>query len=124
MYKKKDCIELLHIKKVNTRARAAPLFKTIIPKCKKYKNSVLYNGAVRWNSLPVNIRDISYYESSLYLYPISKKEICCISKNLLYNLLYFGVNISNNFIAYVTKILNHTIRVFPRTKLYPVVLFS
>ena len=92
MYKKKDCIYLLHIKKVNTRACAAPLFKTIIPKCKKYKNSVLYNGATRWNSLPVNIRNISYYESSLHLDPICKKEICCISKNLnnfsLYHVYY------------------------------------
>ena len=35
MYKKKDCPELLDIKKVNTRAGAAPLFKTIIPKYKK-----------------------------------------------------------------------------------------
>ena len=54
MYKKKDCPELLDIKKVNTRAGAAPLFKTIIPKYEKYKNSFLYyNGAVKWNSLPV-----------------------------------------------------------------------
>ena len=30
MYQKKDCIDLLDIKKVNTRARAAPLFKTIV----------------------------------------------------------------------------------------------
>ena len=44
MYKKKSCVELLDIKKVNTRARAAPLFKTIIPKCEKYKNSVFYIG--------------------------------------------------------------------------------
>ena len=42
MYKKKTCIELLDIKEVNTRARAAPLFKTIIPKCEKYKNSVFH----------------------------------------------------------------------------------
>ena len=63
MYKKKTSIELLDIKDVNTRARAAPLFKTIIPKYEKYKNSVLYSGAVRWNSLPVNVRNIDSFES-------------------------------------------------------------
>ena len=63
MFKKKDCIELLDIKNVNTRARAAPLFKTIIPKCEKYKHSVFYNGAVKWNSLPVKIRNIGSYNS-------------------------------------------------------------
>ena len=63
MFKKKTCIELLDIKQVNTRARAAPLFKTIIPNCEKYKNSVLYKGAIRWNSLPVDIRNIDSYDS-------------------------------------------------------------
>ena len=63
MYKKKNCIELLDIKKVYTRARAAPLFKTIIPKCEKYKNSVLYKGAMNWNSLPVNVRNIDTFDS-------------------------------------------------------------
>ena len=63
MYKRKECIELLDIKNINTRARAAPLFKTIIPKCEKYKNSALYLGAIRWNSLPVNIRNIGTYNS-------------------------------------------------------------
>ena len=63
MYTKTDCIELLDIKKVNTRARAAPLFKTMIPKCEKYKNSVLYNGAVKWNSLPIKTRNIGSYNS-------------------------------------------------------------
>ena len=58
MYKKKECIELLDIKNINTRACTAPLFKTIIPKCEKYENSVLYKGAITGNSLPVNIRNI------------------------------------------------------------------
>ena len=57
MYKKKDCIELLDIKD------AAPLFKTIIPKCEKYKNSVFYIAAVKWNSLPVKIRNTGTYDS-------------------------------------------------------------
>ena len=52
---------------------AAPLFKTIIPKCKKYKHSVLYNGAVKWNSLPVKIRNIAFYNSFKSL---QKKKKC------------------------------------------------
>ena len=63
MFKKKTCIHLLDIKQVNTRARAAPLFKTIIPKCEKYKNSVFYKGAINWNSLPVSIRNMDTYDS-------------------------------------------------------------
>ena len=63
MFKKKTCIELLDVKQIRTRARDAPLFRTIIPKCEKYKNSVFYKGAIRWNSLPVNIRNIDTYDS-------------------------------------------------------------
>ena len=63
MHKKKDCHELLDIKNINTRDRAAPLFETIIPKCEKYRNSVLYNGAVKWNALPVKIRNKGSYNS-------------------------------------------------------------
>ena len=63
MYKKKECIELLDIKNVNTRARTAPLFKTIIPGCEKYKHSVLYKGTISWNSLPAIIRNIDSYDS-------------------------------------------------------------
>ena len=37
------------IKNFTTRARAVPLFKTIIPKCEKYINHVLYKGAMIWN---------------------------------------------------------------------------
>ena len=72
MYKKKSCTELLDIKTVNTRARAAPLFKTIIPKCQKYKNSVFYNGAIKWNSLPVNIRNTETYNS----FKLIQKKTC------------------------------------------------
>ena len=62
MFKKKSSPNLLDIKDVNTRARAAPLFKTIIPKCEKYKNSVFYIGAIRWNSLPVDVRNTDSFD--------------------------------------------------------------
>ena len=72
MYKKKQCIELLDIKNVHTRARDAVLFKTIIPRCEKYKHSVFffYKGATTWNSLPVTIRNIDTYDlfKELHIY--------------------------------------------------------
>ena len=63
MYKNKEKEELLDIKNVNTRSRVAPLFKTVIPSCEKYKNSALYHGAILWNMLPVNIRNIDSFDS-------------------------------------------------------------
>ena len=48
---------------INTRARAAQIFKTIIPKSEKHKNSVLYIGAIKLNNLPVNLRNIETYDS-------------------------------------------------------------
>ena len=35
IHKKKNCIELQNIKQKHTRARASPLFKTIVSKCKQ-----------------------------------------------------------------------------------------
>ena len=39
------------------------LFKTVIPSCEKYKNSALYHGAILWNLLSVNIRNIDSFDS-------------------------------------------------------------
>ena len=35
----------------------------VIPSCEKYKNSALYHGAISWNMLPVNIRNIDSFDS-------------------------------------------------------------
>ena len=86
MYKKRSCVELLDIKTVNTRARAAPLFKTVIPKCQKYKNSVLYNGAIKWNSLPVNIRNTETYDSFKL---VQKKNYVNLN---MPDFIYYGTN--------------------------------
>ena len=63
MYKNKEKKELLDIQNVNTRSKSAPLFNTVIPSCEKYKNSALYHGAILWNLLPVNIRNIDSFDS-------------------------------------------------------------
>ena len=36
--------------------------KLIKPSCEKYKNNVFYNGAITWNNLPANARNIQTYE--------------------------------------------------------------
>ena len=59
MYKNKDKEELLYIKNVNTRSRAAPLFKMVVPSCEKYKHSASYHGAISWTLLPVNIKPLT-----------------------------------------------------------------
>ena len=63
VYKNNEKEEFLDIKNVNTRSRAAPLFKTVIPSCQKYKNSALYHSAILWNLLPVNIRNMDSFDS-------------------------------------------------------------
>ena len=61
MYKKRDVPALLDTKPIHTRARDGPLFKVAKPNCEKFKQSVLYNGAVSWNTLPPVTRNIDSY---------------------------------------------------------------
>ena len=61
MYKKRDVPALLDTKPIHTRARDGPLFKVAKPNCEKFKQSVLYNGAVSWNTLPPLTRNIDSY---------------------------------------------------------------
>ena len=58
MFQMKNDTNLLHSSDIGTRSRDAPLFKTKIPKTEAYKRSVLYNGAIEWNSLSVDLRNM------------------------------------------------------------------
>ena len=58
MFQMKTHVDLLCSSDIGTRSRDAPLFTTKIPKCEAYKRSVLYNGAVEWNSLSVELRNM------------------------------------------------------------------
>ena len=58
MFQMKSNDNLLCSADICTRLRDAPLFKTKIPRCEAYKRSVIYNGAVEWNSLSVELRNI------------------------------------------------------------------
>ena len=56
MFHLKHNVNMLCSSDIGTRSRDAPLFTTKIPKNEAYKRSVLYNGAVEWNSLNVETR--------------------------------------------------------------------
>ena len=57
MFAKVQKGHLVDDRDIPTRAHDAPMCKVKVPKIETYKRSVEYAGAVRWNSLPVNIRN-------------------------------------------------------------------
>ena len=61
MYKRSQNESYLDKRQVNTRERDAKVFKVFIPKGEAYKQSVLYKGAVEWNNLEVETRNINSY---------------------------------------------------------------
>ena len=62
MFKNRDNIDLLNRQEIYTRLHDAPAFVTFKPNSEKYKTNVYYKGAVAWNNLPSNIRNIETYE--------------------------------------------------------------
>ena len=46
---------------INTRAHDALLFTTVRPNSEKYKNNVLYKGAILWNARSPTLRNIESY---------------------------------------------------------------
>ena len=58
MFLKKNDVSLLDKADVHTRARDAPLFKVKVPRTESYKRNVTYNGAVEWNNLDVDVRNV------------------------------------------------------------------
>ena len=61
MFKRTARVNLIDNRNIQTRAHDALLFKVKIPKNETYKRSVEYSGAVKWNALPANIREIDNY---------------------------------------------------------------
>ena len=61
MYKRSQDESYLDKREVNTRERDANVFKVFIAKGEAYKRSVLYKGAVEWNNLEVETRNINSY---------------------------------------------------------------
>ena len=61
MYKQKHNVTIVNLRNVNTRSHDALLFTTLKPNSEKYKNNVMYKGALAWNSLSVSIRKSQTY---------------------------------------------------------------
>ena len=58
---KQTANELLLKKKIrNTRMHTAPVFATYKPNNEKVKNKILYRGAIDWNALDPNIRNLDF----------------------------------------------------------------
>ena len=62
MFKQKSNVDLINSRNVRTRAHDAILYKTLIPKNEKYRSSVLYRGAMCWNNLKVEERNIVEFD--------------------------------------------------------------
>ena len=63
MYKQQSNTDITNNREVFTRAHDACLFNTIKPKNDSCRKSVLYRGAIEWNSLSVNTRNIPNFEA-------------------------------------------------------------
>ena len=67
MYKKLCNISLLDVKPINTRSRVAPLFNVVFPNTLAFMRSVQYNGALEWNNLSPDIRNVEQLLSFKFL---------------------------------------------------------
>ena len=60
--KEKENINLLKKHSIQTRLHTAPVFDTYKPKNKKAKANIIYRGAIEWNKLPANDRNLNLEE--------------------------------------------------------------
>ena len=61
MYKQRKNVKIVNKRDVRTRAHDAILFTTVKPNNEKYKRNVFYKGALLWNTLPVDERNLQTY---------------------------------------------------------------
>ena len=66
MHKQLNQDHLLKGKVANTRLQSGPVFKTYKPNNEKAKLSVLYRGAIKWNGINANSRNLSFKDFKLY----------------------------------------------------------
>ena len=79
MYIRKNKPGMLNVREIRTKAHDAPLFNVTIPRCEAFKRSVSYSGAIEWNNLSVDHRNIDLYLP--FKYHI-KKEMLKPLKNI------------------------------------------
>ena len=59
MYLRQARTDLLNVREIRTRAHDAPLFTVKVPRCEAFKRSVGYFGALEWNELPPDTRNVN-----------------------------------------------------------------
>ena len=72
MHKLTDNQALIKPKKVNTRLQDGLVFNTYKPNNEKSKSSVLYRGAIQWNTLKAKIRNYDFEQFKAF----QKRELC------------------------------------------------
>ena len=60
MHKRSDKECLLKKKTRETRMQSAPVFSTYKPNNEKARNNILYRGAIEWNILPADVRNLNF----------------------------------------------------------------
>ena len=71
MHRHKEIENLLKKTTINTRLHMAPVFWYYKPNNEKAKQNVMYRGALEWNTLSANDRNLEYTEFKL----LQKREI-------------------------------------------------
>ena len=61
MYIRKNRTDLMNNREIRTRAHDAPLFNVKTPRCEAFKRSIGYFGAVAWNELSPETRNIDTF---------------------------------------------------------------
>ena len=62
MYRRQSRLDLIDDAPIRTRAHDAPMFKVVRPKLEAYKRSVAYHGAVSWNALDPETRNLARHK--------------------------------------------------------------
>ena len=68
MFKYRNNVKYVNKRNVRTRLHDAPVFITKKTNNEKYKQNVFYYGAIKWNNLPVNVRNIETYETFKFVH--------------------------------------------------------
>ena len=103
MFKQQSNSNLIDNRNIPTRTHRATVFKVCLPKCEKYKGGTVYKGAVMWNHLPHEQRNLPLFTNFKYL---QKREM------LATNTIAWTVSVTgwNHCVLYTTT--NQIKRVF------------
>ena len=66
MHKQTGNQTLIKIRNVNTRLLEGPVYNTYKPNNEKSKANVLYRGAIEWNAIGADIRNLDYNHFKLH----------------------------------------------------------